>query len=357
MGKWESAAVAILAALLAFVFVYGLLSPTYQQPYPYQPPTTPTPTPTPPQPTPTTPPITTPPITTPPQQGTVVYSYTIFESEDGSIKGRQIWVPVGTNVKVYVTVRAYGGDVSGWLRVEVRKDIQYWFDEHYIDLYQFISLKDGEEKTIYVGTFKTVDITGVNNFREYFVKVYFGGNCIYDPTDPNTREWVKTYTSQTPPTPPPTTPIPPITTPPQQGNIVYQYTEFTSSSGEVGRQIWVPVGDDVHVYVVVKAEGGYVNGQLHVEVRKDIQYWFDEKYVDLYKQISLNGGEVKKIYMGSFKAVDVTGENLFREYFVKVYFNGVCIYDPTNPDTREWVKTYKDGEDNLPPVLPSLPPR
>jgi hypothetical protein len=46
-----------------------------------------------------------------------------------------------------------------------------------------------------VGTFVADELTTGQSYqlREYFMKVYWGDTCIYDPTDPNTREWVKTY--------------------------------------------------------------------------------------------------------------------------------------------------------------------
>ena len=161
--------------------------------YVQQLPTATTPTPTPPsyppyQPTPTPTP------TPPPTVGTLEYVKTTFSSPEGS--GSHIWVKYGDPVKVYVTLHAVGGPVSGELKVEVRIDntgLLGWPDQEYKTFTKYISLNAGEFKTIYVGTFIAKNVTGVDHFREYFVKVWFNGNLIYNPTDPNTREWVKVY--------------------------------------------------------------------------------------------------------------------------------------------------------------------
>ena len=111
------------------------------------------------------------------------------------VQGKHIYVPVGEVVTVHTTIHASGGDVKGWLKVEVRKDMVLVPDQVLTTLQKYVSLNSGETKTFTMGTFvaqdKTCDLPGC--VREYFVKVYFNDKCIYDPTDPNNREWVKTY--------------------------------------------------------------------------------------------------------------------------------------------------------------------
>ena len=111
------------------------------------------------------------------------------------VQGKQIYVPVGEVVTVHTTIHASGGDVKGWLKVEVRKDIVWQPDQPLVTLQKYVTLSAGETKTFNMGTFvaqdKTCDWPGC--VREYFVKVYFNDRVIWDPTDPNTREWVKTY--------------------------------------------------------------------------------------------------------------------------------------------------------------------
>jgi hypothetical protein len=112
-----------------------------------------------------------------------------------------------------------------------------------------------------------------------------------------------------------------------------------------GRQITVPVGSTVTVYTTVKAVGGYATGTLKVEIRKDIVWQPDQTHKFLTKTIELKAGETKTFNMGTFTAEDLTGDSpgQVRSYFVKVYFNDKCIYDPTDPNTREWVKTKPTG--------------
>ncbi|MHC1624791.1 MAG: hypothetical protein ACXQS2_02185 [Methermicoccaceae archaeon] len=113
-----------------------------------------------------------------------------------------------------------------------------------------------------------------------------------------------------------------------------------------GNQIWVPVGESVYVYVDVYSATG-AKGTLSVQVRKDLIAASDVEYTTLDAYVDLKPGETKTVYMGGFVATDVTCDGWFcapgsfREYFIKVYFNGACIHDPTNPDGREWVKTYQ----------------
>jgi hypothetical protein len=110
-------------------------------------------------------------------------------------RGPQITVPVGTTVKVYVKISGPAG-TSGTLKVEIRKDIVYESDQTKAWLSQSVTIpSSGITDWIMVGTFVADELTTgqPHQLREYFMKVYWGDTCIYDPTDPNTREWVKTY--------------------------------------------------------------------------------------------------------------------------------------------------------------------
>ena len=128
------------------------------------------------------------------------------------VKARRIKVPVGETVYVYTTVRASGGGVSGTLKVEVRKDKVGLPDETYRWFTKSISLSPGEEKEFRMGSFVASDKTGTGwgEVRQYFVKVYFNDQVIWDPTDPNTRECVETYSA---------------------GQVQYMKTEFGASEG------------------------------------------------------------------------------------------------------------------------------
>lgn len=111
-------------------------------------------------------------------------------------------------------------------------------------------------------------------------------------------------------------------------------------------RIKVPVGELVTVHVTLKASGGPVNGELSVEVRKDYENGVDQTYQTLKKYISLNSGETREITVGSFVAQDLTGDGFitkFRQYFIRVYFNGQELNIPynTDPNLRPCVETYQ----------------
>jgi len=111
-------------------------------------------------------------------------------------------------------------------------------------------------------------------------------------------------------------------------------------------RIKVPVGELVTVHVTLKATGGPVNGELKVEVRKDYENGADTTYKTLTKYISLDSGETREITVGTFVAQDLTGDGWitkFRQYFIKVYFNGQELNIPynTDPNIRPCVETYE----------------
>lgn len=119
------------------------------------------------------------------------------------VYGSQIYVPVGTTVKVYVKVQAQGGEVSGKLTAKVRKDIIGWGDQDYVTLNKYIHLNPDQTSTIYMGSFVASDKTtdawwAVGSVREYFVEVYFNDQRIdpyngINPSNPSERPFVKTY--------------------------------------------------------------------------------------------------------------------------------------------------------------------
>lgn len=113
------------------------------------------------------------------------------------VKASRIKVPLGELVTVHVTLKAVGGPVSGDLSVEVRKDYMASPDSPYKTLTQYVSLSSGETKEITVGTFVAQDLSGsgIPQFRQYFIKVYFNGQELSIPynNDPNLRPCVETY--------------------------------------------------------------------------------------------------------------------------------------------------------------------
>jgi len=112
-------------------------------------------------------------------------------------RGPQITVPVGTTVTVYIKISGPPG-TSGTLKVEVKKDIVWASDSVKKTLTKSVTLPDsGISDWINMGTFVADELTsgGIGQLREYFIKVFWGSDCIHDPTDPETREWVKTYSA------------------------------------------------------------------------------------------------------------------------------------------------------------------
>jgi hypothetical protein len=110
-------------------------------------------------------------------------------------RGSQITVPVGTTVTVYIKVSG-PPSASGTLKVEVRKDIVNAEDQTKAWLSKSVTIpSSGMTDWVNMGTFVADELTtgASGQLREYFIKVYWGDQCIHDPTDPNTREWVKTY--------------------------------------------------------------------------------------------------------------------------------------------------------------------
>jgi|GEM_PF-6334099 len=112
-----------------------------------------------------------------------------------------------------------------------------------------------------------------------------------------------------------------------------------------GNQIYVPAGSVVHVWVKLYATQD-VSGTITVQIMKDlILQEPDAKYMLLASEVTMKQGETKDIYLGGFPATDITCYGAcfpgsFREYYVIVYWNGQEIYKGTDPDGREWVRTY-----------------
>jgi len=132
------------------------------------------------------------------------------------------------------------------------------------------------------------------------------------------------------------------------GSAVSSTTEPPVSVQVTGSQIYVPVGETVYVYVKVYSASG-ASGLLTVQVKKDLIYSGDADYVKLSANVDLNPGDTKEVYLGGFPATDATCYGTiggwcfpgsFREYFIKVYWDGQVIYDPTSIDGREFIRTY-----------------
>jgi hypothetical protein len=240
----------------------------------------------------------------------------------GGQQGSEITVPLGTTVQVSIALSS-NAPTSGLLQVEVRRDVVWGSDNTMQTLQKQVGLTAGQNNMT-MGTFTATDATCGNPgcVREYFIKVWWNNQVIYDPTNPNTREWVQTTTSGG-----------------GYGGVQYNGPAQFSGAGLTGAQITVPVNTMVDVKINLQATGP-TSGPIVVDVRKDIVWGSDQSLVQLTKTVTLVAG-ANTIDMGKFTASDTTSGNPFsvREYFITVSFNGQMIYNPTDPGSREWVKT------------------
>ncbi len=286
-----------------------------------------------------------PPTTTPPPTSDKLrHEFVGWYVGGNKVDETRATVNLNDQVELRLKLIAGTSDALGTVTVEIKKDIPYtnpWtsFSDEVHDAQQKpVSLKAGQS-TIISATFSADEATTEygGRVRSYFYKLYSPLlNEPYNPTDPATRECLFVSSTPTTTTPPPT---------PSTGKLEYVQGVF-KFGGVSGAQIRVVSGMEVAVDVKVKAIG-QVNGPLKVEVMQDVVTWPDRVHQTLTKDISLKDAE-QWIGMGTFLADAPTSSAPFavREYFIKVYFADQVInvktstYDPENPSTREWVKTY-----------------
>jgi hypothetical protein len=121
--------------------------------------------------------------------------------------------------------------------------------------------------------------------------------------------------------------------------LTYSGTSFKSGV-QNDTIITVPVGSTVEVYVKLTVTGDSASGTLSVEIRRDIVWLPDVVHTVLTEVVNLSAGE-HWVHVGSFTVTDPTGTlpGQVRQYFNKVYWDGICIFDPTDPNTRPHVTT------------------
>jgi hypothetical protein len=112
-------------------------------------------------------------------------------SQSGGVSGSQVTAIVGQPVSVSVTLSAAPSQ-TGALSVEIRRDIVVYPDSIYVWLNQTVTV--GSSTTINAGSFTPSDYTGscIGCVRQYFFRVWWNNQLVYDPTDPSTRESVQT---------------------------------------------------------------------------------------------------------------------------------------------------------------------
>ena len=266
--------------------------------------------------------------TTPaPVKASVTYNIIEVKSVYGS--GTKINIPSNSEVQVYATVTS-SAPTTGTLSVEVRKDLE-WKDDitHAVLSKQATTLQAGTN-SILVGTFIASDVTGVNNFRQYFFKPSWNGIILNDPTDSSTRESVETFAASTPPATPLPTPIGTVPPPAPQGTLQLLKIGFGNPPQDV---YTANKGEYVPVYAHVTALNGNAQGAVKIEIRKDYIGTPDSTVATPQNAVSVNNGETKFILIGNF-VPDASTTWTLREYFGRGYLNGVLTYDPTDPNSR-----------------------
>jgi len=125
--------------------------------------------------------------------------------------------------------------------------------------------------------------------------------------------------------------------------VTYVYPATFSGCGQTGYEITVPQGCSVVVTATLQSSQS-TTGVIDLQIKRDIVSWPDNVLADFTSTTTLISG-ITVITAGPFTASDLSGSGgllgigVFREYFLKVFWNGNPVYDPTNYATREWVKT------------------
>jgi len=109
---------------------------------------------------------------------------------------------------------------------------------------------------------------------------------------------------------------------------------------ECGGQIYSPVGSKIFINLdIYSPTGAY--GVLTIYVKKDLEAMPDEVVVKYDIPINLDPSDSKPIHVGDFTPHESTEDTFgLREYFITIYFNGYPLYDPKDPNSRIWIRTY-----------------
>ncbi len=131
-------------------------------------------------------------VTAPPPLPSYVFPGTFTQS--GGVSGAQVIALAGLPVSVKVTLSSTTSQ-SAHLSVEVRADVVFYSDSTAAWLNQTVTVGSGTAVTVESFTPAIVTSGCIGCIRQFFIRVWWGGQLIYDPTDPNTRENVQTTSS------------------------------------------------------------------------------------------------------------------------------------------------------------------
>jgi hypothetical protein len=121
---------------------------------------------------------------------------------------------------------------------------------------------------------------------------------------------------------------------------------------QFGRQVDTAiVGQPVTLKIEIIGQAVSI-GTLGIEIRKDIILWFDVTVHTDSKTLTLVAGQnvtVETTFVPDAPTGSLPGN--VREYFFKLYWNGICIYDPATAGQRYGLHatsgapvTYSGGE-------------
>ncbi len=128
-------------------------------------------------------------ITAPPPPPSYVFPGTFTQS--GGISGAQVTALTGLPVSVTITLSSATSQTAH-LSVEIRSDIVFYPDTTAAWLNQTVTVGPGTVGR--AGSFTPTIVTSgcIGCVRQFFIRVWWGGQLIYDPTDANSRESVQT---------------------------------------------------------------------------------------------------------------------------------------------------------------------
>jgi LEA14-like dessication related protein len=214
---------------------------------------------------------------------------------------------VGDTVIGHVNVIANGGPVEGAVTVKIRKDIAAGLDTDFKVLTFDVSLATSQTAE-YVVAFAPDTPTG-GSLRGYFVEIE--GSLSWTMPSSYPPRLTVTQTEGTP-------------------SITNFWWTINDQIVTVAQQ-----GQTVVAHVLIKAEGGALDGDVTVHVRKDLALSPDEDYVVQSFSLSLSKDETVEFTI-TFTASDKSGLT-FRGYFIQV-------------DLQPWDNTWTMGS-SYPPRL------
>ncbi len=253
-------------------------------------------------------------------ENAISHNFVSFKQNGAEVSTAKINVPVTLTLDFYPNSLL---GFTGVVNINIYKDVPLTDSKFTLKQIQLNIPMGLDKKQTVSMDFTPDEVTGLT-LREYYYTITDSkGKILYDPGR-DIRASLKVSTTAS-------------------GGTVPKFTSLTFNNQP---QITVSPGTAITTKVTMSGQG---TGTLKVEIRKDIGYSIpDSVYTILNKEINIDGSTV--IQMDNWNAQ--SGGLGFREYFAKIYWNNDLIYDPTNPDQREYVKLSDGG--TTPPLTGSI---